>query len=458
MESDVKPIVYQTVENISYTWIIILTILFIAVWLSISIFADLSVIARNWPEYRCSPLVMPFASMFGYNTSENFNYCLTNVFNSKVGSATGPFATILTTIIKNMMVFLNSLNSLRMMLATTVGGISQVFKEFTARFKLIFSQVKTTSLRLQILMRRVFATMYSVLYMGLSTITVGLNFGDTVIFRFLDTFCFAPETLVEIIGKGQIPIAEVKLGDVFQKTGAKVTSTYRFGADGQPMVNLKGIEVSTNHFIRHKGKWIPSVNHPDAHFAGSWNGGSQRPLICLDTDTHEIPIGDYIFSDWDESADSDKETMELAEQRLNGGFFMDAPRSWLYQPAVSPNTNIQLKSGNHIQASQIKVGDILTTGRVIGLGKRYVPQWVTLPTGEQVTPSTLLWYKDCWKRAGHLYSDSLITSEEPIEMITFVIMKTACLETKNGIILRDMCEVHSPDMETPTKNVLDPKR
>jgi hypothetical protein len=455
MESDVKEIVYATT---SYTWLIILSILFISIWLSISIFADISLIAKRWPEYRCSPLVMPFASFFGYNTSENFNYCLTNVFNSKVGSATGPFATILTTIIKNMMVFLNSLNSLRMMLATLVGGISQVFKEFTARFKLVFSQVKTTSLRLQILMRRVFATMYSILYMGLSTITVGLNFGDTTIFKFLDTFCFAPETLVEIVGKGKIPLSDVKLGDVFEKTGSKVTSTYRFGADGQPMVNLKGIEVSTNHFIRHENKWIPSANHPDAHYVGTWNGGPTRPLICLDTNTHEIPIGDYIFSDWDESSDSDKETMELAEQRLNGGFFMDAPRSWLYQPAVSPETSLQMKSGRCQKAEEIKVGDILTTGRVIGVGKRYVKEWVTLPTGEMVTPSTLLWCTNSWKRAGHLYSDSTIVSKDPIEMLTFVIMKTACLETINGVIIRDMCEVHSPDMEEPTKNVLDPKR
>jgi hypothetical protein len=452
MESDVKPILYTT----SYTWIVILTILFFCIWIGIAIFADISIIAQRWPEYRCSPLVMPFAGLFGYNTSENFNYCLTNVFNSKVGSATGPFATILTTIIKNMMVFLNSLNSLRMMLATLTGGISQVFKEFTARFKLIFSQMKTTSLRLQILMRRVFATMYSILYMGLSTITVGQNFGDTVIFKFLDTFCFAPETLVEIEGKGLIPISDVKLGDRFAKTGAKVTSTYRFGADGQPMVWLNGIEVSTNHFIKHRGEWIPSCNHPDAHPVGNWNGGSARPLICLDTDTHEIPIVDYIFSDWDESHDSDKETMELAEQRLNGGFFMEAPKLWLYQPAVSGNTLFEMKFGNYKVASSIKVGDVLSTGKVIGVGKRHVTEWLELPTGEIVTPSTLLWNNHSWKRAGHLYSDKINISENPIELYTFVVLKSACLQTKSGLMIRDMCEVHSPDMELPTKNVLNP--
>lgn len=454
MESNVKPIF----NSVSYTWIVILSILFFCVWIGIAIFVDISKIAQSWPEYRCSPLVMPFAGLFGYNTSENFNYCLTNVFNSKVGSATGPFASILTVIIKNMMTFLNSLNSLRMMLATLTGGISQVFKEFTQRFKLIFSQVKTTSLRLQILMRRVFATMYSILYMGLSTITVGVNFGDTVIFKFLDTFCFAPETLVEIQGKGSIPISDVKLGDIFTKTGAIVTSTYRFGADGQPMVWLNGIEVSTNHYIRHNGEWIASGNHPDAHPAGKWNGGSQRPLVCLDTNTHEIPIGDYIFSDWDESPESDRETMELAEQRLNGGLFMDTPRDWLYQPAVSGDTQFETKYGKIVRADKVQVGDVISTGKVVGIGKRHVTEWIQLPSGEIVTPSTLLWNICCWKRAGHIYSDKIVKSTTPIELFTFVVLKSACLQTKSGLMIRDMCEVHSPDMELPTTNVLNPIR
>jgi hypothetical protein len=40
--------------------------------------------------------------------------------------------------------------------------------------------------------------------------------------------------------------------------------------------------------------------------------------------------------------------------------------------------------------------------------------------------------------------------------VTFVIFKTACIQTVDGMIMRDMCEIHSPDMEGPTARALDP--
>ena len=33
-------------------------------------------IEDNWPTYRCNPVVMPFAGMFGQNAVTNFTYCI----------------------------------------------------------------------------------------------------------------------------------------------------------------------------------------------------------------------------------------------------------------------------------------------------------------------------------------------------------------------------------------------
>jgi hypothetical protein len=416
---------------------------------------DVAEISKNWAKYRCNPAIMPFASMYGYNTTENFNYCINTMFLDQVGGVTGPFTSILQVIVGSSMTFLKNLNSLRMMLATLLGGISKIIQEFIDRFKLIFSQFKITSLRMQILFRRVFATMYSIIYMGLSGVTAGLNFGDTFIFKFIDTFCFAPETPINIIGKGVIAIKDVRLGDVCAKNGARVLSTYQFQADGQPMVYLNGIEVSTNHYVRHLGRWIPAGMHPEAFQCGAWDGGKKRPLICLDTDKHEIPIGNYIFSDWDETSESDESTMILAEQVLNNGRYLEAPRKWLYQPSMDASCVLKMKSGNVKNVGAIKCEDELEFGKVVGVGKRHVYEWLELPTGEKITPSTLLWYGDMWKRAGHLYPDCIKKSRSPMEMYTLVVFNKASIETVKGTIMRDMCEVHSPDMENPTSNKME---
>ncbi len=442
--------------NYYWRWMFLISLLFGLIWYGLSSAIDIAEISRNWPKYRCNPTVMPFASLYGYDTNENFNYCLTQMFSEQAGQTTGPFASILSVMIKNSMSFLSSLNNLRMMLATLLGGISKIVQEFVDRFKLLFNQIKITGLRMQMLFKRVFAIMYSVIFMAMSGITAGMNFGDTFIFKFLDTFCFAPETQIDIEGKGTIPISQVQLGDICSKNGAKVVSTYRFKADGQDMVFLNGIEVSSNHYVRYEGKWIPSINHPDAVYVGRWNGGESRPLICLDTDTHEIPLGNYIFSDWDETSESDTATMELAEKRLNGGHFMDAPRSWLYQPAMSPTTNLYKRDSTQVLAKDVQLHDMLPTGHVVGIGRRHVFQYIELPNGEKVTPSTLLWKEHAWRRAGHLYPERIVQSEVPVEMVTFVIFKTACIQTVDGMIMRDMCEIHSPDMEGPTARALDP--
>jgi hypothetical protein len=444
----------------SWVWITFLTVGLSIAWYFINSAVDFNEISKNWAKYRCNPAVMPFAGAYGHNVNENFQFCLNQIFSSQVGGVTGPFIGILTSIVGTSMTFLKNLNSLRMMLATLLGGMNKIIQEFTDRFKLLFSQVRVTMLRMQTIFKRVFATMYSILFMGMSGMTAGLNFGDTFIFKFIDTFCFPPETPIDIQGRGRIPISDVRLGDICAKTGARVTSTYRFQADGQPMVRLGDIEVSTNHFVRYNGKWIQAVDHPDATQSEDWMGGKLRPLVCLDTDAHEIPLGDYIFSDWDETSESDKATMELAESKVNAAFVPSIDRPWLYQPAYSGSVQCKLRGGIIKSVKNIQLGDRLTTGKVVGIGKRHVYSYIDLPTGERVTPSTLLWDADTslWRRAGHMYAELVRTSVEPIEMITLVVFSTAVLETATGIYMRDMCEIHSTDMELPTAHTLGPSK
>lgn len=455
MESAAESISEATASDIlkatdygSWWWLIFWTVVLGFAWYMLNSTMDLIEVSRNWPKYRCSPMIMPFAKAYGYDTTENFNYCLQKIFQGQVGGVTGPFATIMSSMVTNMMKFLQNLNSLRVMLATLVGSVTKIFQEFVDRFKLILSQVKITGLRLQALMRRMFATFYAVIYMGLSGVTAGLNFTDTIIFRFLDTFCFAPETPIVVKGKCSIPIKDVLLGDVLEN-GSVVTSTYQFQSDGQPMVYLGDIHVSTNHLVQHNGSWIPAGEHPDAKDGGIWNGGPSRPLICLDTNTHTIPLGSYIFSDWDETSESDEATMLLAEQRLNG-CFADGSRPWLYQPAMDPELSVRMKDNTFKKLREICVGDELSTGRVVGAGYRTVTSVCITEHGATVTPSTLVWNGTSWIRAGRMSEPTEVKKQ----FRTLVVLGQSMVEAEHGEVFRDMLEVHSPDMEEPTNEAL----
>lgn len=460
MESDAKePSVNQILlatDQGSWFWFLFITFALGIAWKFAFDAIDIFEINLNWAKYRCNPAVMPFAGMYGHDVTENFNQCLNGLFRLQIPGITNPFTSIMSVIMANVMKFMENINSLRLMLATLMGGISKIIQEFIDRFKLLFSQVRLTTLRMQLLFKRVFATFQALIYMGTSGVTAGLNFGDTFIFKFIDTFCFPPETKIQIQGRGLIPISEVRLGDICEVNGARVTSTQRFLADGQPMVWLKGVEVSTNHFVRHEGKWIPASHHPEAHPIGWWNGGTKRPLICLDTDKHEIPLKDLIFSDWDETSESDEKTMILAEEKLNGAptEVPRCPRPWLQQPAVDSQTLIRMKDGSLKCADQVREGEFISTGQVSGTGRRLVTKSLVLSTGERVTPSTLIWKNTSWQRAG-LLEPELIEEHEPIVFTTLVVITTAAFETEKGTWVRDMCEVQSPEMEEPTAKSLD---
>ena len=151
------------------------------------------------------------------------------------------------------------------------GGIMTIFQDFTDRIMNFFFQLRLSSIRIKNMIYRMQAIMYSVIYMGISAIKAGQNFSNTFLFSFLYTFCFPPETTVSVKGKGLIPIYQVKIGDVLAITNSRVTAKFHFAAQGQPMVVLKtAFRSAPNHYIEHRGRWIPAADHPDARLIGPY--------------------------------------------------------------------------------------------------------------------------------------------------------------------------------------------
>jgi len=64
-------------------------------YLCITLFGGgVQTIQDNWAEYRCMPLMMPFAGQVapdGTSTSDNFSYCIQNIVTSFAPTITQPF-------------------------------------------------------------------------------------------------------------------------------------------------------------------------------------------------------------------------------------------------------------------------------------------------------------------------------------------------------------------------------
>lgn len=424
---------------------ILLLFIFTSIWVGMISMADVNEVKKNWSKYRCRPNIMPFAGMYGYNTGENFQFCLSNMFGVELGEALGPVFVILSTMIATLMTVLEVANSIRIQLATLTGGINTIFQNFTDRFKQLISSVQQSAYRMKLLMGRLYGTFFALIYMTMAGMTSLDNFTQTILFDFLDTFCFDPDTLVEIQDKGLIKVKDVQIGDTFVKTGGSVTATFQFDSDGQAMVELPGnIIVSTNHYIYYLGKWIQARDHPDAKLKDRWSGGTERPLICFNTSDHKIPIGHYTFLDYDETEEGDAETMKWIETGLNAAQH-HKHRIYPYSTCMDKDTMIRMKDGSVKPIQKIHLGEELSTGKVIGLIKKQTIEFCELPSREFSTPGLCYWQTNQWIRAGDCLPIEHL--QHPQTFYSLVVMKTATYETQAGTFIRDYVEIHSPDAE-----------
>jgi len=423
---------------------ILLLLILISIWIALLSGADIGEVKQNWPKYRCRPNIMPFASLYGHNTAENFQFCLMNMFGDEMGTALGPVFQILGKLISSLVLLIQVANSIRLQFATMMGGVNTLFSNFTDRFKQLMSAVQLSAYRIKLIMGRLYGAFFAMIYMSIAGMTAMQNFTETSLFSFLDTFCFDPDTQVLIESKGSIPVKDVKIGDVFERTGGKVTSAFQFKADGQPMVELPGkIIVSTNHFINHRGAWIPAGEHPDAKHIASWAGGKERPLICFNTSDHKIPVGDYIFLDYDETEEGDQKTMEWIGERLNG-YKTKALRNYSYSSCVHASTRVRMADGSTKSIEDIQLDDRLTTGTVTGLVKKVVDFECRLPSGDLCAPGLCCWTGQKWERAGEISGPR---ETKPQLMYSLVVLHSATFETSKGAFVRDYVEVHSPEAE-----------
>lgn len=431
--------------NTSNAWAFLLFVMLIILASSAAIqqSANIKEVQKNWKKYRCNPSVMPFASFYGYDTGENFEFCMKHIFDMNAGELTGPFSAILGSFGTVLATIGKSLNSLREATATLGGGINVIFQDFTDRIRNFFFQLRLSAIRIKNLLSRMYATLFAVMYMGLSGMTAAGNFSNTVLFGFLDTFCFVPETLVDVEGKGAIPIFRVRIGDVLLPTRTRVTAKFHFSAQGQAMVNLGGIQVSTNHYILHENKWIRAVDHPDAQPTGPYE---RQSLICLNTESHCIPIGPYLFRDYDETSLGDKAAMALVEERLNGAPTQPGPYT-IHEnsPTFHPSAEVKLADGSYRQARHLQVNDRLSTGSTIaGIFHKEVSEVCPHPGGF-LGSATLLWKKDRWTRVGTVRPSVTLKAT----YIGLIVLTNSTIELRNGDIVRDYLELCSPDTETP---------
>jgi hypothetical protein len=429
---------------------VITTAIFIFVLLGTRFSIGAYDLEANWEAQRCRPDIMLTSSLYGKDATANAQHCINRGFDTRAKGAVLPFYTIMGSFGDVLTTLISSINSVKVTFATIVGGTYTVFTEFSSRIQSLFSRMQTNIVRLRFLMSRVFGSMHGILYMGQSAMQAAFNFERTGLWNTISNFsCFDPDTLVSLHGSVTKHFKDLRIGDTLAD-GQKITAVFRFNGDGQTMVILPGdILVSGLHRVLYNNEWIHARCHPDAIPTNDWNGGDERPLMCINTSNYSIQIGNYTFTDYDETPAGNYHAMETVMTMLNG---IKPSSSIHFVRACHPDTRIQLKK-TAIPANKITLGTELSHGTVRSIVE-ILTDVVCDYKGELFTPGTAVWSDELglYKRVSELVVPR--TLEEPLIFYSFMVSPSAVVETERGTIFRDYLELHSREVESSYANAL----
>lgn len=460
-----------TVEGVTWTasWIsslvkflLMSTILVIALILMFTL-GNLNEIQKNFPRYRCNPLLIPFSSYFGYDTKDNFNFCLSTIFDSKAAEIFAPIYQLLAGFVSLTKLVVDVALGIRKLFSNFLIGVNGFILSVRDRIQQLLFNIRMSFMRMQHLMNRVYGTMYAVVWMGTSAITAGFNISDNSLVQFLFEFCFDPETQIELADGTFIAIKDAKLGMKLASTphnpNPEITSVFVFDGSRTSMVNIDGIVMSSQHFVAAAvgaPQKIPAHTHPRAVPAPSI-----PRLYCLNVTGHEFIVRNaesgskLVVADYDEHSSPEivLETQMLAERSLNGGMAAgkDAADAATndYELGIDPDAEVYMKDGTWKQLSSIQIGDIVwNAGRVYGIVSESVHSYVVLDS-LTVSASQLTYDHQKQKYVRNL-EKNICGFKQLSQLITENGSSFKIRSPINGceLYVRDYREIPDPEMES----------
>ena len=279
-------------------------------------------IKQNWTQYRCNPIVMPFAGFVGpdgTSPGENFVYCVQNMQTN-----------FMPHLLKPVFYNLNAMGSLTSSLTDSINNIRKFFDYLRTKIKSIIENVFGVFLNIIIEFQRniinikdlfgklvgILATFIYVLSGSVMTMNSAWKGPPGQLVKSvskIDIRCFDPTTLIKTQKGEYFEMKDLKLGEIL-KDGTEVVAIMRISNLDEnktpihPYYKLSGgeknndIYVSGTHLVYDPELeiFVPVNEYSNAMITDIY--GEQ--FCCLITSSNIIPIGKHVFHDWEDNQGS----------------------------------------------------------------------------------------------------------------------------------------------------------
>lgn len=263
----------------------------------------------DWPKYRCSPTMMPFASYLGHDTMKNFTFCVGNIQKDMMGFFLKPIQYVLgmvagmsSWILERIQFIRLFIDKLRGFIKVILGDVYGMLVNVLIQFQKLISKTKDTIMKL-------IGIVVTLVYLIMGAVKTGQSINAGPIGQTLRTLCFSKNTEIKLKNGDLMKIKDIHLGDILEN-GSEVYGLLQLkGDEVNPYYKLwsdklnKNIYVTGSHKIcRNENRkedldnYIEVKDHPNAKKTNLFD----KTLYCLITSDHQIPIGEYTFWDWED--------------------------------------------------------------------------------------------------------------------------------------------------------------
>ena len=268
-------------------------------------------IKKNWGNYKCQPLMIPLAFMFGADPSETFKECVKTTADNKVNES-------MSTVWNTMGTLSQVTNINDKTNQATISSINDVndstikaFDNSNKSLQALTSYINSGFIKTQDILGR-FTGVVEVLVQILKTsekLTISLKNSEAMKKIRENTnkqkkkkkSCFYHDTPILLKNKMTKPIKDIKVDDVLFKN-IIVLGVLKLKKT-EPFYKIKSsdndIFVTGSHLIFNKSieNFEPVMNYKEAVLCDK---KEEDYVYCLITSNHLIPVDNLLFHDWED--------------------------------------------------------------------------------------------------------------------------------------------------------------
>lgn len=145
---------------------LVIVIIIIFTWLIIfnQLSGTFTQFKEKWPTIRCNPIAMPFASFFGFNTSENFIYCVQDMQTKYLSYLLQPLNYNFSVIEHTSFSMFDSLNNVRKMIYKIRTFFSEIIGNIFGLFLNILIEIQRLTINIKDMNGKLVGILATVVY------------------------------------------------------------------------------------------------------------------------------------------------------------------------------------------------------------------------------------------------------------------------------------------------------